>query len=92
MPYPFVAVLVGFALTLLWFGILVLADVYGEMTAPAVVTCPSTGLDAAVRLRPIDGRLPQVSGCSRWPAHSPCNQACVETLPLTGIAVMRSKL
>jgi hypothetical protein len=92
MAYPFVAVLLGFALTLLWLAVVLLADVYGEITAPAVVTCPSTGLDAAVRLRPMENRLPQVTGCSRWPAHAPCNQACIQALPLTTVDAMQSKL
>jgi hypothetical protein len=92
MTYPFVGIFLGFALTLLWFAILVLAEVYGEITDPAVVTCPSTGLDAAVRLRPLEDRLPQVTGCSRWPAHGPCHQGCVQSLPLTRVAAMQSKL
>jgi hypothetical protein len=88
--YPFIGVMLGFVLTIAWLAILVLVDMYREMRSPAVVSCPSTGLEAAVQLRPLEDRLPQVTGCSRWPAHRPCHQACVESLLLARVT-MHSK-
>lgn len=85
MPYPIVGVLLGFVLTLAWFSVLMLIDVYQDMRSPEVVTCPADGLDTAVRLQPAgDQRLPRITRCSRWPMHRACDQACVRQIPRLG--------
>lgn len=92
MAYPFVGIVLGLALTLVWFAVVVLADVYGEVSRPVVVPCPSTGLDAAVRLRPMQDRPPLVTNCSRWPGNRSCHQGCIESLPLSNLTAMRSNV
>lgn len=84
MPYPVVGVFLGFMLTALWFAVLLLLDLYSGLRNPAVVTCPSVGADAAVRLHPAGDRLLRVSSCSRWPAHRGCDQACMHGIKQPG--------
>lgn len=85
MPYPIVGVFLGFGLTLAWFSVLMLIDVYQEIGSAEVVTCPANGLLTAVRLRPAgDQGLPRITRCSRRPMHRTCDQACVRQVPRLG--------
>jgi hypothetical protein len=81
----------------LWLGLLLTAEgcvkIYRRLRTPCVVICPVDHAPAALDLLSTpppalsNRRVPHlcVRGCSRWPEHAGCDQACVrriEDVPL----------